>query len=116
MLQRKKVEIPSLVNEGPSWVIPVNEIIGFKTDNHKDPLTISIQDKYVSDLSSSESDVEFGAKAPNYDYSLQGYSYYTSPDATPRPTFSTPAIPINGPPRTRIRLKTISRTGSQNSI
>ena len=111
------MEIPSLVNEGPSWVIPISEIIGFKTDNHKESVTISIPEQYVSDNSSSDCEMEFGYNAPDYNDSLEGYGYYTSPDATPRPTFSTPAIPINAPPRSRPGIHHgISRTASQESI
>jgi len=64
------VEMPSLVNEGPSWVIPISEIIGFKTNNHNESITISIQEKYVSDNSSSESDIEFRSKASDYNDAL----------------------------------------------
>jgi PA26 p53-induced protein (sestrin) len=111
------VEFPSLVNEGPSWIIPISEIIGFKTDHHKESITIRIPDRYVSDVS-DDSDIEFGSRPRNND-SLEGYSYYTSPDATPRPQFSTPAIPINAPPRSRSRTQQrhhISRNTSQESF
>ena len=111
------MEIPYLVNEGPSWVIPISEIIGFKTEHHKESITISIPEQYVSDNSSSDCDVVFGSRAPDYDDSFEGYSYYTSPDATPRPTFSTPAIPINAPPRSRPGIHhPISRNTSQESF
>lgn len=110
------MEIPSLVNEGPSWVIPISEIIGFKTDNHKELITIQMAEKYISDVS-DDSDIEFGPRKPDHDDALEGYSYYASPDATPRPLFSTPAIPINAPPRSRSRnLRPLSRAASQESF
>lgn len=93
------------MNEGPSWLIPISEIIGFKTQHHHEEVnTIRIPEKYISDESSdSDSDIEFGGPSSppfrDYDNSVSGYSYYTSPDATPRPTFTTPAIPINLPAR-----------------
>jgi PA26 p53-induced protein (sestrin) len=116
-LQRKKVEIPSLVHDSPSWLIPLTEIIGFKSTKHKTPIPLPIPEKYVSDYTSSDSDsdVEFGRRRSSVTADTSGYSYYDSPDATPRPTFSTPAIPINAPPRTR-RKQDISRNASQESI
>ena len=114
------MEIPSLVNEGPSWLIPLSEIIGFKTDHHNEPVTIQLAEKYISDdSSSSDSDIDFGSRAvPDVDEATTGYGYYTSPDVTPRPTFTTPAIPINAPPRSRSRNRHhhLSRNTSSDSI
>jgi hypothetical protein len=117
-IQRKHVEIPSLVNESPSWLIPLNEIIGFKTDHHHEVVTVQVHDKYISDSSSSESDTDipFRSRTSEIDTNNDGYSYYTSPDATPRPHFTTPAIPINAPPRSRSRTRLLSRNTSQESI
>jgi PA26 p53-induced protein (sestrin) len=117
-IQRKHVEIPSLVNESPSWLIPLNEIIGFKTDHHDEVVTVQVQDKYISNDSSSESDTDipFRSRTPDIEFTNDGYSYYTSPDATPRPQFTTPAIPINAPPRSRSRTRHLSRNTSQESI
>ena len=90
----------------------------------------------MSDYTSSDddSDIEFAPRRSsegtqhgetknnnNHPANTSGYSYYTSPDATPRPTFSTPAIPINGPPRIRTNPRKqpthdLSRNTSQESI
>lgn len=113
------MEIPSLVNEGPSWLIPLSEIIGFKTDHHNEPITIQIAEKYISDDSSSDSDIDLSSR-PNgeSEEDTTGYGYYSSPDATPRPVFTTPAIPINAPPRSRSRNRPhhLSRNTSSDSI
>ena len=98
------MEIPSLVHDSPSWLIPLSDIIGFKSSPKDDPIAISIPEKYVSDPNESdassheESDVELNLVL---EPSTEGYSYYDSPETTPRPVFSTPAIPINVPPRSR---------------
>jgi len=90
----------------------------------------------MSDYTSSDddSDIEFAPRRSsegtqhgetknnnNHPANTSGYSYYTSPDATPRPTFSTPAIPINAPPRIRTTPRKqpthdLSRNTSQESI
>ena len=124
------------MNEGPSWLIPLTDIIGFKASKHREPIPIPISEKYDSDYTSSDddSDIEFAPRRSsegtqhrdndnihNNPADTSGYSYYTSPDATPRPTFSTPAIPINGPPRIRTNPRKqpthdLSRNTSQESI
>ncbi len=118
------MEIPVLVHDGPSWLIPLSEIIGFKPyKRHTEPTIVSLQipDRYISDeSSSSDSDLDFPRRPSDTDdISVLGYGYYTSPETTPRPTFTTPAIPINAPPRTRLRTGAaapLSRNTSTDSI
>ena len=73
----------------------------------------------MSDVSSSsDSDFDFSTRRPsdNDDTATLGYGYYTSPDTKPRPNFTTPAIPINAPPRARSRHAALSRNTSSDSI
>jgi hypothetical protein len=82
-------------------------------------MTIRIPEKYISDDdSSSDSDIVFGSRNDtDVDELAIGYGYYTSPNATPRPAFTTPAIPINAPPRSRSRNRHhLSRNTSSESI
>src|SRR5271155_2878830 len=117
----RKVEIPSLVHDSPSWLIPLSEVIGFKSSPKDDPIAISIPEKYISDPNDSDdsshedSDIELNLIL---EPSTEGYSYYDSPETTPRPLFSTPAIPINVPPRTRkpTTARDFSRQTSTDSL